>query len=92
MKIKRIRRTTELTIERSRYIFAGRPSVQKTVWCPMCLDEARLVTPEEASSLARVTVREINRRVEAGRVHFIETTEGLLFICATSLMEKPVKS
>jgi hypothetical protein len=32
-------------------------------------------------------VREIFRQVEAGRVHFTETSEGLLFICANSLLQ-----
>jgi hypothetical protein len=85
MRIKRIKRTAEITIERSRLVAATRPRLQKIARCPRCLAEARLITPEEASSLSGVSVREIFRRVEAGRIHFIETSEGLLFICANSL-------
>ena len=51
----------------------------------MCSAEVRLVTPEEAARLAGVSVREIYRRVEAGRVHFIETGQGVLLICIESL-------
>jgi hypothetical protein len=46
-----------------------------------------MATPEEASRLTGLTCREISRRVEAGRVHFIETTDGLLFVCLKSLCE-----
>jgi len=44
-----------------------------------------MVTPEEAACFSGVSVREIYRRVEGGRVHFIETSEGQLYICTNSL-------
>ena len=87
MRTKRIKRTMEITIERSRSVVASRPHVERTARCPKCLAEVRLVTPDEAGSLAGVSVREVYRWVEAGRVHFIETSEGRLFICANSLCQ-----
>jgi hypothetical protein len=51
----------------------------------MCSTEVRLISPEGAARLSGVRVREIYRRVEAGRVHFIETGGGLLLICIDSL-------
>lgn len=43
-----------------------------------------MVTPEEAAVLACVSPRTIYRGVEAGRIHFMETPEGLLLICLNS--------
>ena len=44
-----------------------------------------MVTPAQAAVIARVSVRDINRRVEAGEVHFLETTQGALLVCISSL-------
>jgi len=60
----------------------GRPVV---AGCAECGGAAAMVTPNEASRLTGVSCREVSRRVEAGRVHFTETTAGLLFICINSL-------
>ncbi|HEY6118347.1 MAG TPA: hypothetical protein VIV66_00225 [Pyrinomonadaceae bacterium] len=54
-------------------------------WCPHCSAEVTTVTPQQASAIAQVSVRTINRWVENGRVHFIETAGGLLFVCLESL-------
>ena len=52
--------------------------------CPVCAERA-MVTPEAAAALARVTVRSIYARIEAGSVHFLERPDGLLLLCADSL-------
>jgi hypothetical protein len=54
--------------------------------CPVCAGTA-MVTPEEAATFARVTVRSIYARVEAGGVHFLETPDGRLVLCADSLSQ-----
>jgi predicted site-specific integrase-resolvase len=46
-----------------------------------------MVTTDEAAILARVSARTIFRWVEAGRVHYTETPEGLLLICPDSLAQ-----
>lgn len=76
----------EITIESSRFVAAAMPRIQKIACCPKCLAVVKMISPEEASTLSGVSVREIFRWVEGGRVHFIETREGLLFICANSLL------
>jgi hypothetical protein len=55
--------------------------------CPICAGPMML-TPEEAAGLARVTVRTIYARVEAGSVHFLEKPDGLLLLCANSLSQR----
>lgn len=47
-----------------------------------------MVTPEEAAVLARATVRSIYARVEAGGIHFVELSDGLLLIGADSLSQR----
>ena len=44
-----------------------------------------MVTPEEAAAIAGISVRSIYARVEAHSVHFVETPDGLLLLCANSL-------
>jgi hypothetical protein len=53
--------------------------------CPACAGAAMFM-PEEAAAFARVTVRDIYARVEAGGFHFLETPGGLL-LCADSLSQ-----
>ena len=44
-----------------------------------------MVTADEAAELSGVSPRTIYRRVEAASLHFAETGEGRLLICANSL-------
>jgi hypothetical protein len=44
-----------------------------------------MVTIDQAAILARVSSRDIYREVQAGLLHFIETTEGSVLICFNSL-------
>ena len=46
-----------------------------------------MLHPNEAAEAAGVSVRTVNRWVEADNVHFNETTSGLLLICANSVGE-----
>ena len=54
--------------------------------CPVC-SESAMVTPDAAAALERVTVRSVYARVEAGGVHFLETPDGRLLLCANSLSQ-----
>jgi predicted site-specific integrase-resolvase len=44
-----------------------------------------MLHPNEAAITAGVSVRTVNRWVEADTVHFSETANGLLLICAKSV-------
>jgi hypothetical protein len=79
------RTVTTIEIVERIVISAGRADIQRPA-CPVCADRA-MVTPEEAASLARVTVRDIYARIEAESTHFLETPDGLLLLCANSLGE-----
>ncbi|HZM86922.1 MAG TPA: hypothetical protein VFF31_10390 [Blastocatellia bacterium] len=53
--------------------------------CSTCGDEVRMVTIDQAATLARLSSLEIYREVEAGVLHFIETAEGSVLVCFNSL-------
>ena len=46
-----------------------------------------MVAANEAAMIARLSTREIYRLVEAGRLHFSEDQNGLLFVCFASLRQ-----
>jgi hypothetical protein len=83
MRKKRQTVTTTVTHE----VMSIRRRGKVMLWCEECAAQVRMVTPEEAALLAGVSARAIYRRIEAGRLHFTETTEGLLLICFNSLLK-----
>ena len=76
---------TEITIESHRLLVVRRRG--GAIWgpCAECGERVQMVTPNEAAAIAGVSVRTINRWVEMERVHFMETADGLLFLCVNSL-------
>src|SRR3954454_16184751 len=80
---------TEINIEFDEVIAVQTNSGTRTrMWCGKCGGAAIMVAPEIAAAIARVTVRTINRGVEADEIHFRETAEGLLLLCVSSLAEQ----
>ena len=84
-----MKKKTEINIEVDQIMVVRfRRGATAQMWCPACASTAVMVTPEGAAAIARVSVRVINRLVEAERVHFLETQDGLLLLCVTSLVEE----
>ena len=78
--------TEQIVVRRSRFRSPAHPPAQVIeTWCDDCSTFARMVTPEQAALLTRISARTIYRRAEAGELHFAETAEGLFFICLDSL-------
>jgi len=46
-----------------------------------------MATAEQAALLAGVSTRQLYRWVEASKLHFTETPEGLLLVCLDSLAQ-----
>ena len=81
-----MKKRTEVTIELEEIVLVTSGFARSGMaWCVGCANEVLMVTPAQAAVIARVSVRDINRRVEAGKVHFLETTEGSLLVCMSSL-------
>ncbi|MGH9839187.1 MAG: hypothetical protein ACREEM_10420 [Blastocatellia bacterium] len=82
-----MKKRTETIIETHQVQIVRRRKRGTRDWCAACADTARMVTPESAAELAGATQRTIYRWVEAGELHFIETSDGALLICANSITE-----
>jgi len=57
-------------------------------WCDKCGDQVHMVTPDQAATITGIGSRYLYRSIEAGRIHFNETSEGHLLICQRSLLER----
>ena len=57
--------------------------------CPPCGRQVEMATPEQAVTLTGIHSRTIYGWVESGRLHFIETSGGHLFVCLGSLRKSP---
>ena len=77
------KRRTEITIETERVLIVRR-QIAIRAWCRSCDRQVAMVTVDEAARMAGVSSRTIYRWVEADRLHFTETTDGRLLICADS--------
>lgn len=78
-------RKTEIFIQTRERIFVRNGSPAEQIFCQLCDTETALLMPERAAVALNMTTREIYRRIESGRVHFIETTDGLTLVCRQSL-------
>lgn len=84
--MKTRRRVEVLTIT-EKYMVARRhqPNVQR--WCQLCDSQVRMLTPDETAIHLGVSTRSVFRAIEKNEFHFIETTEGKLFICQNSIQQ-----
>lgn len=81
MKKKRV----EISLEVQRAVTIKSSNVVLRAWCPQCNQQVTMLLPDAAAVLAGISVREIFRRVEGGALHFVETPEGQIRICAASI-------
>lgn len=66
--------------------------MKESMFCVECDLSVRWVWPEEAMALRRTSLREIFRMIEAGHLHFAETADGFLLVCAESLNQEVITS
>jgi hypothetical protein len=78
------KRRTEITIETERVVVSRR-KLSVLAWCQICCRRVHMVATDEAAAIACVSTRTIFRWVETEKLHFKETSEGLLLICRESL-------
>src|SRR5687767_14683257 len=82
-----MKKRTVTTIEIAEQVVISTRTDIPQLPCPVC-PESVMVTPEAATVLAPVTVRSIYARVEAEGIHFMESPEGQLLLCANSLSQR----
>ena len=82
-----MRRKTTITVQRERLlvITPGRGRIEG--WCERCRSEVLLMRVEEAAVTADITQRALFRLIEAGKLHFAETSDGAVLICLNSLLQ-----
>lgn len=81
--------TTKITTAARRHeIFVVRRRQRFDLFCEQCAAVAKFVAIDDAVLFSGFATREIVRLVEAGNLHFLETTGGHLFICQKSLAAK----
>jgi hypothetical protein len=76
---------TDITIETERVLVIRRRKGSALAWCQTCDQQVPMIKVDEAAALSRVSSRTVFRWVEAEKIHFVETPEGLLLICLSSL-------
>jgi excisionase family DNA binding protein len=79
------KRRIEITVEKRRLIVLKRQRRSVLEWCGGCGRKVQMLTPDQAATIANVSSRTIYRRVEAGEMHYMETAEGRLLVCANSI-------
>jgi hypothetical protein len=80
-----MKKRLEITVENHKLIIMRGRRDTPLRWCRQCTKGVMMLRPEEAAATAGVTVRTVNRWVEAEVVHFDETSDGRLLICANSV-------
>ena len=79
------KRRIEINIDRQRLFVFKRRGLAGPEWCGDCGRKVQMLTPDQAATIANVSSRTIYRRVEAGEMHYLETAEGRLLVCANSI-------
>ena len=85
--IQVMNRRTEIRIEGHRFLRIRERSGSIRRCCNRCGPTAPLISPAAAAALARTSERTINRWVEMETIHFAETSDGRLYVCALSVRE-----
>ncbi|MBX7173506.1 MAG: hypothetical protein K1X72_21240 [Pyrinomonadaceae bacterium] len=81
----KIRRKTEISIQQTKRRIVTLPETEEIIACPECEGDEVMIAAESAASVFGFSRREVYRMVESGRIHFLETEAGILFICQKSL-------
>ena len=82
--MRRVRRT-EVTIETDEIVVIRRSQTAIVPLCSQCCGVVPMITTEQATEMVSVNERAIYRWVEEGRIHSLETPEGIVFVCPRSL-------
>ena len=77
------RKRIEIVVETEREVVLTRQSDTVT-FCPRC-KQASMIIPEDAATLAAVSVGSVRRWIETGSLHFTETEDEGLLACEMSL-------
>jgi hypothetical protein len=74
-----------MVVEQDEIILVRRRRGAVRMWCKQCGEQVSMLRVEDARTVGETTSRTIYRWIEAGKLHFAESDEGLVLICAQSL-------
>jgi hypothetical protein len=80
------KRRTRITIETDEIVVARRIASPAQAWCARCGSDRGMVTPSQAAWLRNVDRSAIQKWMESGELHVLETADGAR-ICLQSLLE-----
>jgi hypothetical protein len=80
-------RRREIAIEVDRVVIVKAAKKPASAVCNECGIESQFISVVEAHRLAGISLRRCICLIEGERLHFLETADGMLFICLTSLLE-----
>ena len=78
-----IKRSIEISVEKTRRLVICQPETDDTMPCPVCGE--LMLTAEAAAILFQIKCRRIYQIVELGAAHFVDTETGAMFVCPPSL-------
>ena len=79
------RKRTEIVVELDEVFVIRSRRTMSFAWCTGCDDQVQMLTPEQAATITGLGSRQLYRSIEAGGIHFSETSGGHLLICRRSL-------
>ena len=77
---------TEITVETFEVLIISRHDRLSRSWCESCGKQVALIGLNDAC-LSGLSIEAIQRQVETGRIHLIETVGGSSMICLNSLIQ-----
>jgi len=78
--------TKEITVETERLLIIRRRYQALEEWCDGCGELALMIRPDQAAAVTGHTLRAIFMDIENGRLHFRESSDGLVLVCLNSLL------
>ena len=79
------KRVTVISVERERVVEIRLRGRARERVCSQCGRTVSMLTPDESAVVAGVGLPGIYGLLEAGRLHFTKTPEGLVLVCLNSL-------
>ena len=81
-----VQRTTRITVETDTFLVIRRAKAA-LAWCPDCCAEVDVISFTSASFEEPATATQVQQWLSTGKLHLWYTTEGVVQICVTSLLQ-----
>jgi len=84
------KRVMAISIQTEETVVIRKGKAEASATCPQCGGAAPMITPEQAAVSLSLPIRAIYRAIEAGCLHYQETSQGLVTVCLSSLRKAPL--